>query len=49
MDDLFQAQMAVNVAILNGQDPYSAAENTNLDVEKYLESMQQLQFLKNSI
>lgn len=38
MDDLFQAQMAVNVAILNGQDPYSA-ETGNLDVEKYLESM----------
>lgn len=38
MDDLFEAQIAVNVAIINGQDPYSA-ETGNLDVEKYLESM----------
>lgn len=38
MDDLFQAQMAVNVAIINGEDPYGA-ETGNLDVEKYLESM----------
>lgn len=39
MDDLFEAQMAVNVAIINGQDPFKAAEGTNLDVVKYLESM----------